>query len=118
MNQLFIGALDFSDYLKGVDFDNPNRWVINCWNVPETMCEGIFVNPIIRVPFYLHWRNDSRSSCAYWRYAGFPNRINCAEFLFLEYAPYTEIDFMFSARSGRFGHHIKTRLYMALGEES
>lgn len=115
MNQLFIGALDLSAYLTQADFDSPVKWSLNCWNVPEELCKGLFANPIIPVPLYVYWQNYNHSSCG--DYAGFPTQVTCAEFLFLEYAPYTEINHFFRLQGNRFGiFTIRTRLYLALGE--
>lgn len=111
-NELFIGALDLSPYLTQAHFDNSNRWVLYCWNVPEGMCVW---KPIIRVPIFFCWHNyDSYSPRVdFW---GLPTNINSVDFLFLELAPYVEINLMFQNQAGRFGFHIKTRLYLALGE--
>lgn len=112
-NELFIGALDLSPYLTLVDLESPARWRVTCWNVPEGMCAKLFCNPIIPVPLFLrYYKNGDRDA----DFAAFPTRINCADFLFLEYAPYTEINFMFKNHGGRFGFHILTKLYLALGE--
>lgn len=112
-NELFIGALDLSPYLKTAYLEIPSRWEITCWNVPEGICAKLFCNPIIPVPLFLRWRNYNHSRVA--DFSGFPNQIVYADFLSQEYAPYTEINFMFQNQAGRFGFHIRTRLYLALG---
>lgn len=111
-NQLYIGALNLSPYLTQADFDVPIRWKLDCWNVPESVCKGLFCNPVIKPPLFLRWKNDNNSR--YGDYEGVPTSLVIADFLFLEYAPYTELNFMFESKAGRFGFHIKTRLYLAL----
>lgn len=113
-NELFIGALDLSPYLKTAHLENANSWELNCWHVPEGMCAKLFCNPIIPVPLFLRWRNYNHSRVA--DFSGFPNQIVCADFLFLEQAPYTEIHFTFNPQRNRFAFHIRTRLYLATGE--
>lgn len=111
MNQFFIGALDLSAYIKICDIGNPHAWQVCCWNVPEAYFGGLCCEPVLKVPVFLRFQTVENPFAFY---SGFPNNTVAARFLFLKHAPYTELNFMFQSDYGRFGFHIKTRLYIAL----
>ena len=110
MNELYLGALDLSPYLTLAELESPSRWSVTCWNVPEGGWTA-FCNPT-RVPLYLRY---NRAGIKAMNYEGIAANTVYADFLFLDYAPYVEINCMFPTQAGRFGFHVRTRLYLALG---